>query len=151
MAWDDLTESERGYIAGFLDGEGSILLVRHNDNGKIRCRPVVAFYNTNLEVLDWIAGVIDVKINKRQADSRNDPRHRRTNYTIKINKYSEVYKFLLSIRPYLRIKKTNADIVIKFIEEVLERENRLATDTHVMIAEEYYAQLKKITSYIGGD
>ena len=151
MAWDDLTESEKGYIAGFLDGEGSILLTRHKDNGNIRCRPVVAFYNTNLEVLDWIAGVIDVKINKRQEDTRTDVRHRRTNYTIKINKYSEVYKFLVAIRPYLRIKQTNADIVIKFIEEVVDRETYFATEEHARIAEEYYSQLKKITAYIGGD
>jgi hypothetical protein len=150
MAWSDLTESEKGYIAGFLDGEGSVLLTRHNSSS-LNIRPCVCFYNTNKEVLDWISEVIGVKTDKIGTDKRSDKRHRRTNYQVVIRKYSDVYKFLIRVRPYLRIKQKNADIVINFIDEILVRENHKFTPEQLLIGEEYYLQLKKITAYVGGD
>jgi len=51
MAWEELTAAEKGYIGGFLDGEGCITYCT-SPQGNVYAR--VCFYNTNKEIIDWI-------------------------------------------------------------------------------------------------
>jgi hypothetical protein len=67
MAWEELTAAEKGYIGGFLDGEGCITYCT-SPQGNVYAR--VCFYNTNKEIIDWIADVFDEITTKRGIDRR---------------------------------------------------------------------------------
>jgi hypothetical protein len=51
-----LTEAERGYLAGLLDGEGNISFAKERRAGVMtnRCRIWISIGNTNREVVDWL-------------------------------------------------------------------------------------------------
>jgi len=118
MRWDDLTESERGWIAGFLDGEGSISIHRH---GTVYFRLTIAFYNSHKKAMDWVASKLEFLSQRRREDKRIDDRHKKINYGIWIQNSQDCLDFLLAIKPYLKIKKYQAELGIKFIREVINR------------------------------
>jgi len=118
MTWEDLTESEKGYIAGFLDGEGSICIHRGTNHISI------SFYNTYKQVIDWIAYAIKTKTVLRTVDKRRDKAHTKNNYVCYIKRQSDVYKFLNDILPYLKVKHEQAKLGIKFLEVKMNRHNR---------------------------
>ena len=47
-----MNETSKAYIAGIIDGEGSILLLRLHKN-ELPC-PCVSIASTTLELLEWI-------------------------------------------------------------------------------------------------
>lgn len=118
MAWEELTDYEKGYIAAFLDGEGTISVTKHNTVGfQLR----IAFYNTHKETINWIAESLGEIGIMRTQDTRCEPGRNKDNYAVFISKYVSVYKFLVQIMPYLKIKKEQAKLGIKFMETVLNR------------------------------
>lgn len=50
-----LSETERGYIAGFIDADGSIYFKKR---GKYKPMPIITISNTNLKVLEIIKELI---------------------------------------------------------------------------------------------
>lgn len=117
MAWEELTESERGYIAGFFDGEGSVSFCTVNE----RIYPRVCFYNTNKAVIDWIADVFEEITVKRTQDKRRDSRHNLDNYAVYVKKTKDVKYVLECMLPYLKIKRLQALQTIEFLSWKLER------------------------------
>jgi len=49
-----LSPTEASYIAGFIDGEGSIGFMRQKRGRRINYRPKIAVVNTNREVIDFL-------------------------------------------------------------------------------------------------
>lgn len=101
---NQLTVADAAYVAGFLDGEGSILLYKRNPTALRVC-----FANTNLDVLDWLrttcgAGHI--------TSHRGTDKHK-AGHLYLLNSDPACY-LLEQIRPYLRIKATQADLAIEF-------------------------------------
>ena len=102
------------YIAGFLDGDGSIffqIIPRPDYKQKFQIRTSVAFYqdSTNISVLEWL---------KEQFGS-GYIRHRKTgisDYTIVESK--EVKKILSLLRPYVRLKKRHVELGLEIINKL---------------------------------
>jgi hypothetical protein len=70
-----LTNEEAAYIAGFVDGEGSITYSRYvrNRNHK-HFQLSLSISNTNQEVLEWICtavGLGNVRVSYRESKTRN--------------------------------------------------------------------------------
>ena len=118
MAWEDLTEAEKGYIAGFLDGEGSICIHKHNT---IHYRLSIIFYNSHKGVIDWLEKKLGYKSIKRSIDKRRDKLHTKDNYAVYIRKNSDSLNFLKDCLNYLIVKKKQAKNAIEFLEAVLNR------------------------------
>lgn len=123
MAWDDLTESEKGYVAGFFDGEGSVTYTTCND----RIYPVVCFYNTNKPVIEWIANIFGEFATHRTEDKRRVGKNL-DNYAVYIKKTRDVKDVLECLLPYLRIKRNQAVQTIEFLDWKLERMNHRRTE-----------------------
>ena len=141
MAWEDLSESEKGYIAGFLDGEGSICIHKH---ATIHYCLSISFYNTHKPVIDFIGKKLGYKSFKRTEDKRRDELHKKTNYVIYIKKNSDSLDFLNKILPYLIIKSEQAKISIKFLEAVLNRKEYKYTDKLIKKLGEYEKMNKSL-------
>ena len=102
-----LTREEIGYIAGFMDGEGSICFCL----GK-SMRPTIQFPNTNKEVIDWLLKKLTVGGLSITVREKKNPKWK-TLYQIHIGGVKNVYDILLKIEPYLIIKKDKAQQAIR--------------------------------------
>jgi len=115
-------ETDLAYIAGFLDADGSMSISRYKNDTTVRgwaWRIRTNFTNTDKNVLEWIQSIIGGYIveqspgqlstynSKSPIIKRNKPVH---NLNLSSN---QSRKFLPYIRPYLKIKQDQADILIE--------------------------------------
>ncbi|NMD68930.1 hypothetical protein HHO41_01430 [Bacillus sp. DNRA2] len=91
---------EAAYVAGIIDGEGSITLTRMHQ--KEFRRPNITIASTDLELLIYIQGLTGGNINNKK--NYNPEKHKRS-YTLNIKKKIEILYTLEKITPYLRINK----------------------------------------------
>jgi hypothetical protein len=106
------------YLAGFLDGDGSIIakLVFHKDYVKTRPYQIsltvqVTQKTTRKWFLEEIQGIIgEGNVNTRKSNEKI------ADYTLVGP--SAVGKFLKQIQPYLRIKKKQANLAIRITEQL---------------------------------
>ena len=109
----ELTLQDLGYAAGFIDGEGSIMIKRSKGNRPGRPTPeyrvVVSCANTDKRPLEWLAYKFGGSI---KPYVRQTPRHKDT-FTWTITAKSAV-AFIKLIKPYLIIKHNQAEVAIMF-------------------------------------
>ncbi|HEY6282917.1 MAG TPA: hypothetical protein VIW22_03240, partial [Nitrososphaerales archaeon] len=106
-----LSDTQKGYIAAFLDGEGGIQITRTTRKDreyKIALHPSVYFTNTNMEVIfairKWLGGG---SVTRRRGNFR----HRDT-YVLTISGVRSILELLQSVRPLLIVKAKRADLMI---------------------------------------
>jgi intein-encoded DNA endonuclease-like protein len=107
-----LTKIERAYIAGFLDGDGSIILqiVRRADYRlKFQIRASVCFYQrrTGVKVLEWI----------KERIGRGYIRHRGVMADYTVVGYAAVSCVLKLVEPYVVAKRLQVDAALKIIRQ----------------------------------
>lgn len=111
------TQTELAYIAGIVDGEGTISL--HGANRKVRKTgsafyyPFVQIANTNKELIDWLDNRIPIS-HKIYAYKRN-PEKQKPSYLIQI-RGSYGVEFCKLVLPYLVCKKRQAEILLEYWE-----------------------------------
>lgn len=111
------------YLAGIMDGEGTIRIGSAKPNGKskqnIKYYSAVSVGNTNKEVLEMF-------VNKFGSKVREDKRvpNRKRMYRWGTSGNITVPKILKQLLPYLVIKKEQAKIVIEFAEGYKRISNR---------------------------
>ena len=124
-----LSEVEKAYLAGIVDGEGSIGLWRHRKNQTHS--PNVSVANNDLQLLKWIqsrVGGTIVSKKKRMA-------HHGDSYTWAI-KQNRALNFLNEIKKYLIVKQEQAELITneyklvthragKYSPEMLKRKEQL--------------------------
>jgi hypothetical protein len=107
----DLTEGDTGYVAGFMDGEGSIILFER-ENGSVGL--ILDLSGTVREPIDWLLGVTGIGYHACQR--RRSPRHR-TCYSWRAG--GEAAESLLrKIVGLLKVKRRQAEMGIAFQERL---------------------------------
>ena len=108
-----LTDKEIGYIAGLIDGEGSICL--HKCTWKHKnvayYRPFIKIANSNLPVLIWVKnklGVGSIKMDKKETNKWKSA------YTLNFSA-NMIRSFLPCIIDSLIIKKEQAILISEFL------------------------------------
>ncbi|QIZ10519.1 hypothetical protein HFZ78_30510 [Priestia megaterium] len=91
---------EAAYIAGIIDGEGSITLTRMHENENRR--PCITVASTDKELLVYLRSLTDGTINSKK--NYNPERHK-DSYTLSIKKKDSVVTLFKKISPYLRVDK----------------------------------------------
>lgn len=115
-----LTETQKAYIAGFLDGDGCVMFqfIRRKDYVYgYQVRASVVFYQkeNHLEQLEWLKNMLSYGYIRRRKDGM-------TEYTIV--GIEPVMKVLTMLAPYLRLKKPHIDVARK-IAQLLPRYTHL--------------------------
>ena len=109
-----LEEVEKAYLAGIVDGEGTVTLSRHNKNETPA--PSVSVANNNLDMLKWIKSKVGgVIISKKKSKP-----HHNNSYAWSICQ-NRAIEFLGEIKQYLIIKKPQADLIIQKYKSVTHR------------------------------
>ena len=109
-----LTEAQKAYIAGFIDGEGNLNIRKHprSFNGKRyythSIRTVLT--NTDLRPIDFIQGLVG---GKRYTRTQHLGVGHQRCYSLALNG-AESQKLLKQILPYLIVKKEIADLMLEY-------------------------------------
>ncbi len=115
-----MKETEKAYLSGIVDGEGTICLNRAKCGKLDRFRPCVMISNTNPSVLKWI-----IKKTKFRCHLSKHTDKRKAKYAIQyalfLTKYKDMKSFIEIIYPYLIIKRKQARCLIKFINRRLSK------------------------------
>jgi len=140
---------ELAYIAGFLDGDGSLMLqIKRRKDSKIGIRfmPTICFYQDTRheKTLYWIREVFGIGYLSRRNDAMTE---------LRINGYGQVRDILKILSPHIRFKKLQAE-ALKNACDILAQtkfkmlnENKLneLVDLILVIQNENYVTKKKKT------
>ena len=105
----DLTETDKAYLAGLLDGEGWMGIY-----SAPYPRPRLVIGNTDRKMLAWLKGIGG---SVRASKSRGK---RKPFYVWDPNSYLDIEYILESTIPYLTTKRDQAVVVLEFIQERLK-------------------------------
>ena len=100
-------EIEKAYIAGLVDGEGSVTLSRKQRNETPS--PEVSIANNNLQLLDWVKNIVGA--GKITSKSKNKIYHAQS-YTWSIRDNKAIC-FLNGIKNYLIVKRQQAELITR--------------------------------------
>lgn len=116
--WDEnlkiniLSVEDAAYIAGFLDGEGSLTLSRHHCYDKNRNTTYhlrVRITNTFPGIIDWIAMIVGYgSISKKKVYNGN-----KDAWEWSLSGRRAI-AFLNQLYPYLKVKKLQAEVAFEF-------------------------------------
>jgi hypothetical protein len=108
------TVEELAYLAGIIDGEGTICIARGKDSRKVHKHyyyiPHMKVCNTDLELMKWIHETFGGRMNNTRHET--DKWH--TLYYVRWN-LKKAEKVLTAIYPYLRVKKRQATVLLEMI------------------------------------
>lgn len=119
-----LTEVQKSYIAGILDGEGTIIIVRATNHYNTKSRRIyhqlrVSVSNTDYKMVKWVKDTIGygyIQVRKPQSN-----KHKTTYlYFAMALKAKEL---LENIYPYLIIKQPQAKIALEFAKTIRDKDN----------------------------
>ena len=137
------------YIAGFLDGDGSLMLQlkkRSDSKRAIRFMATICFYqDTRHErTLYWIKEVLDIGYISKRNDGMTE---------LRINGYKQIRNILKSLLPYIRFKKLQARALLQACEilsdtkfsKLTKKQLIKLVDLILVIQNENYVAKKKKT------
>ena len=109
-----MDETILAYIAGFLDGDGSIffqIIPRKDYKQKFQIRTSIAFYQKKeyAEILEWLKNYFGVGYIRHRKTGMSD-------YTIVESK--EVKRILLLLQPYVRLKKKQIELGLEILNKI---------------------------------
>lgn len=115
-----IKDVDLAYIAAFLDTDGCITVSygRETKSGYRIPVPMIAFYNRDLKTLEWIQSIFGGKIYDKPRATKE---HNIARQLFLRNQFSEIFDCIKLIRPFLRIKKDQADCLVAYLES---RRNR---------------------------
>jgi hypothetical protein len=140
------------YIAGFLDGDGSLMLQikKRKDGNKssFRFMPTICFYQDTRhdKTLYWIREFLKIGYISKRNDGMTE---------LRVNGYKQVKDILQSLSPYIKFKKIQAKALERACEILLKTELKLLSkiqlikivDLILVIQQENYVTKKKKTKY----
>jgi len=120
-----LTNLEIGYIAGIIDGEGTIGLCYNKTEDIIDGHILVS--NTSTELMNWLKTTLKIGRIRRKSGKKEKLR-KKVCYLYYITRISEMEKLLELIKGFLIIKKEQAKLMLKFCEIKKNKERFLLRD-----------------------
>jgi len=140
-------EIERAYIAGFLDGDGSLMLQikkRKDSKTGLRFMSTICFYQDTRHAkdLNWIKKVLGIGYISKRNDGMSE---------LRINGYDSVKNILEFLKPYLRFKKIQAKALLQACSILLSKKFKMLNkkdlikiiDLTLIIQQENYVTKKK--------
>ena len=103
-----LTETEKAYLAGIFDGEGSVGYYLKKKTGYHRAQ--IAIYNSNPSIMQWLRE----KVGYGSISTSKASKY--TNWAWICNSKPQVIEILKSIQSYLIIKADQVDLLLEFLD-----------------------------------
>ena len=140
-----LNDFEKGYIAAFLDGEGTICITKSKNDDY---RPQVVLYNTHKGVINYLSKLLKTYSVENIVDKRkgliNNMVYNRVSYQVSIRKLQDIYLFLTDIKTSLIIKEKQAENCLKFLEYKFNRLDHKYSEQDKKEMNKFYLKQKKL-------
>lgn len=108
-----MTETEKAWLAGFFDGEGTVASYIRKGHPYYS----LTFHNTHRNALVYAAEIIGCgTLQSRTRSPDNKIKSAQTQYVLRIYASRDVAHVLRQMRPYLRIKDLAADTALAVLE-----------------------------------
>lgn len=112
------------YIAGFLDGDGSLMLqVKKRKDGKMgwRFMSTISFYqdSRHSQPLIWIRKQLGIGYLSNRKDGISE---------LRINGFAQTERIIEQLLPYIRFKKVQAKMMLKAAKILSKRKNDLLSE-----------------------
>ncbi|OGI31154.1 MAG: hypothetical protein A2343_02495 [Candidatus Moranbacteria bacterium RIFOXYB12_FULL_35_8] len=139
------SKTDLAYIAGFLDGDGSLMMQikRRNDNGRFRFMLTICMYQDSRheKTLFWMKRKFRIGYISRRNDNITE---------LRINGYKQVERILKLLKPYIKFKKIQTKILLKSAKilqkkKISEKDYRILVDNIILIQSENYVTKRKKT------
>jgi len=140
-----LLKTQIAYIAGFLDGDGSLMLQikKRSDNSRSRFMATICFYQDSRhdKPLIWIRDAFSIGYISKRNDGITE---------LRINGYKQVEKIIKLLIPFIQFKKVQAEVLFKSVillqKKNFTKEDFLKlVDNMLVIQNENYGTRKKKT------
>jgi len=111
-------DTKISYIAGLIDGEGTVLLSLHKYKNKDSksiyqyYKPVIRIYNTDKKMIDFCKEVFSYGF--ISSTKTNGRKH--TIYHFSVRKKNDLHNFIDKLLPYLITKNKQAKLLLKFLD-----------------------------------
>jgi len=135
------------YIAGFLDGDGSLMLqIKKRSDTKygLRIMATICLYQDTRheKPLIWMRNILGIGYISRRNDGISE---------LRINGFSQIEKILLELKPHIKFKKLQTQALIKAcsilsktkITQLNQREKRKILEYIWIIQQENYSSRKR--------
>jgi len=112
-----LEKVEMAYIAGIIDGEGTVTLMKHHKNETPT--PCVSVANNNVQLLKWIKHRLGGNI----CSKKKYKQHHHDSYVWSIRQ-DRALRFLNEVKEYLIVKRPQAQLITAKYKSVTNRAGR---------------------------
>lgn len=138
-AWSKLSRDETSYLAGIVDGEGTVSVARRYNTKKDKTyyQPLLTINNTNLDLSAWLEAR-GFKISY-QVSTKRVPCWKQCSGGLYVGSVLE------RLRPFLVIKAPQADLVMQYCQLRMSQSLR-EKPTHKML--QIYADLRRLNMRI---
>ena len=121
------SNTDLAYIAGFLDGDGSLMLQikkRNDGKRKLRFMSTICLYQDTRheETLFWMQKLLKIGYISRRNDGISE---------LRINGFSQVQNILLKLMPFIRFKKNLAKALLKATRLLSQKSIIKLTDSNL--------------------
>lgn len=112
-----MTKEQCAYLAGLIDGEGTISISHNKTQSEGSYSMVMRIYNSDKRMCDWVYKVVNIGgVSKcHRVKSWDNPKHKPIYHWHTSN--NGMRKILPQIIPFLVIKKEIAEIVLEWLEK----------------------------------
>lgn len=123
------SNTELAYIAGFLDGDGSLMLqIKKRKDGKVKIRfmATICFYQDTRheKTLHWIREILDIGYISRRKDGMSE---------LRIQGHVQVKDILKKLLPYIKFKAIQAKSLLKATEVLSSTKFRMLEKKHLLL------------------
>ena len=129
------------YLAGFIDGEGCMMVARLKYATEckrgIRYAPVMNIANTHLPILQLIQLKFGGKI--REMGLKENPGNYLLHFSVK-----EMKNIIPQILPYLIVKRDQAELFLEFLKSRESYGARALSDEQFRYTEDCYSKIKNM-------
>ena len=136
-----MTSEQLSYIAGLVDGEGTITIQKRKSKGCINpsFMGYVKIFNTDKRMVDWVLKVIGQgSVNTYTTSGGRKPIHQ---WAINDRQAEE---FLYKIYPFLVIKKEQSEIYFKFRKSFKKQYPRGTPPELIAERTKYFEEIKML-------
>ena len=132
------SKKDLAYIAGFLDGDGSLMLqlkTRQDIPTKRRFVCTICFYQDSRhdEVLLWIQSVFGIGYISRRNDGMTE---------LRINGFRQVENILSDLMPFIRLKSPQTQAMLAAIKILSGTKNSKLSDEQIINLIDYIVQIQ---------
>ncbi len=137
------TEAQLAYLAGIIDGEGSVYIQRSMDKGTWTYWPRFQVTNTNRKLMEWIHETFGGLIYDKPRKQHNPTWKMQIEWYTKISSMDILIPLIL---PYLINKKPHVEIMMEFRKTFIKKANKKLSPEVQTFREECMLKIRHLNS-----